>query len=58
MEPCSFNCNKELAMIVLFDVAKVLPKEKLLDIAQSSSVDGFNVKLSGTSNYEDTKIQM
>ena len=26
-----------------------------MDIAQSSSVDGFNVKLSGTDNYEDIK---
>ena len=28
---------------------------KALDIAQSSSVDGFNVKFSGTDNYEDIK---
>ena len=31
-----------------------MAKGKALDIAQSSSVDGFNVNISGTSNYEDT----
>ena len=47
---------KELVKeVVLFDVAKGIAKGKALDIAQSSSVDGFNVKLSGTDNYEDIK---
>jgi malate dehydrogenase len=46
---------KELADIVLFDVAEGIAKGKALDIAQSSSVDGFDVKISGTNNYEDTK---
>jgi len=47
---------KELANeIVLFDVASGIAKGKALDIAQSSSVDGFNVKFSGTDNYEDIK---
>ena len=46
---------KELADVVLFDVAEGIAKGKALDIAQSSSVDGFNVNISGTSNYEDTK---
>ena len=41
--------------IVLFDVASGIAKGKALDIAQSSSVDGFNVKLSGTDNYENIK---
>ncbi len=41
--------------VVLFDVASGLAKGKALDIAQSSSVDGFNVKLSGSDNYEDIK---
>ena len=41
--------------VVLFDVASSTAKGKALDIAQSSSVDGFNVKLSGTDNYEDIK---
>ncbi len=46
---------KELADVVLFDVAEGIAKGKALDIAQSSSVDGFNVNIIGTSNYEDTK---
>jgi|TARA_B110000967_G_scaffold200978_1_gene237579 malate dehydrogenase len=46
---------KELADVVLFDVAEGIAKGKALDIAQSSSVDGFDVKISGTNNYEDTK---
>ena len=46
---------KELADVVLFDVAEGLAKGKALDIAQSTSVDGFNISLTGTSNYDDTK---
>ena len=41
--------------VILFDVASGIAKGKALDIAQSSSVDGFNVKFSGTDNYEDIK---
>ena len=46
---------KELGDIVLFDVAAGIAKGKALDIAQSSPVDGFNVNLLGTDNYDDTK---
>ena len=46
---------KELADVVLFDVAEGIAKGKALDIAQSSSVDGFNVSITGTNNYDDTK---
>ena len=47
---------KELANeVVLFDVASGIAKGKALDISQSSSVDGFNVKFSGTDNYDDIK---
>ena len=46
---------KELADVVLFDVAEGIAKGKALDIAQSSSVDGFDIEISGTNNYEDTK---
>ena len=48
--------TKELAEeVILFDVASGIAKGKALDIAQSSSVDGFNVKLSGTDKYEEIK---
>ena len=46
---------KGLADVVLFDVAEGLAKGKALDIAQSSPVNEFNIKLSGTSDYKDTK---
>ena len=47
---------KELAdEVVVFDIASGIAKGKALDISQSSSVDGFNVKFSGTDNYEDIK---
>ena len=46
---------KGLADVVLFDVALGLAKGKALDIAQSSSIDGFHVKFSGTNNYKDIK---
>tara|TARA_B100000941_G_scaffold261568_1_gene213785 strand:- start:114 stop:1073 length:960 start_codon:yes stop_codon:yes gene_type:complete len=46
---------KELGDVVLFDVAEGIAKGKALDIAQSSPVHGFNVNLSGTNKYEDTK---
>ena len=41
--------------VVLFDVVSGIAKGKALDIAQSSSVDGFNVSFSGTDKYEDIK---
>jgi len=46
---------KELGDVVLFDVASGLAKGKALDIAQSSPVNGFNISLLGTDNYDDTK---
>jgi len=46
---------KELADVVLFDVVEGIAKGKALDIAQSTSVDGYNINLIGTSNYEDIK---
>ena len=46
---------KELADVVLFDVAAGVAKGKALDIAQSTSVDGLDVNLIGTNKYEDTK---
>jgi len=46
---------KELADVVLFDVVEGTAKGKALDIAQSSSVDGFDVSIKGTNDYDDTK---
>ena len=46
---------KELADVVLFDVAEGLAKGKALDIAQSTGIGGHNINLTGTNNYQDTK---
>jgi malate dehydrogenase len=40
---------------VLFDVVEGVAKGKALDIAQSTSVDGSDVNIIGTSSYDDTK---
>ena len=45
--------KEAVSEVVLFDVAAGVAKGKALDIAQSSSVDGFNVKFSGTDDYND-----
>ena len=48
--------TKEVASeLVLFDVVSGIAKGKALDIAQSSSVDGFNVRFLGTDDYKDIK---
>ena len=44
---------KEIADVMLFDVAEGLAKGKALDIAQSTAVDGYNINLKGTNNYSD-----
>ena len=46
---------KELGDVILFDVAEGVAKGKALDIAQSTAIDGYNINLQGTSNYEDIK---
>jgi len=46
---------KQLGDIVLFDVMEGIAKGKALDIAQSTSIDGHNINLLGTNNYEDIK---
>ncbi|MEM9331761.1 MAG: malate dehydrogenase [Pseudomonadota bacterium] len=46
---------KELGDVVLFDIAEGIPEGKGLDIAESSPVDGYDSKLSGTQSYEAIK---
>ena len=38
---------KELADVVLVDIAKGIPQGKALDISQSSAVESFNIKIKG-----------
>jgi malate dehydrogenase len=47
--------SKELGDVVLVDIAEGIPQGKSLDLLQSSPVEGFDVKITGTQSYEDTK---
>jgi malate dehydrogenase len=46
----------ELGDIVLLDIPQVedMPKGKALDLMQSSPIVGFDAKITGTNNYDDT----
>jgi len=44
---------KDLGDVVLFDIQDGVPQGKALDIAQSAPVEGFDGRLSGTSEYKD-----
>jgi malate dehydrogenase len=46
---------KQLGDVVLVDVKDGVPQGKALDLHESSPVDGFDAKLLGTTNYDDTK---
>jgi malate dehydrogenase len=43
---------KELGDVVLFDIMEGIPQGKALDIAQSSPVDGYDMKFMGVNTYE------
>ncbi len=44
---------KELGDVIMFDIADGLPQGKALDIAESGPAEGFDAKMSGTSDYAD-----
>ena len=44
---------KELGDVVLIDIVKGFPQGKALDLSQSSSIESFDVKVSGSSNFKD-----
>ena len=44
---------KQLGDVVLFDIVDGVPQGKALDIAQSSSVEGFNASITGSNDYKD-----
>ena len=52
--------SKELGDIVLVDIAEIngepntMPKGKALDLYEASPVEGFDAKIIGTADYEDT----
>ena len=43
---------RELGDVVMFDIAEGIPQGKSLDLAQSSPIDGFDAKMSGTNSYD------
>src|SRR5690606_23788254 len=49
-----FLADKELADVVLIDIAEGIPQGKGLDMAESCPIEGSDVKIVGTNNYEDT----
>jgi len=47
--------SKELADVVLVDILEGMPQGKALDLLESGPVEGFDVSITGTNSYEDTK---
>src|ERR1700719_812002 len=43
---------KELGDVVMFDIAEGVAQGKALDLVQSSPVDGFDARFTGTNSYE------
>ncbi len=46
---------KRLADVVLLDVVEGVPQGKALDLLQAAPIEGYDVNILGTQNYEDTK---
>jgi len=44
---------RELGDVVLFDIVEGMPQGKMLDIAEASPVDNFDVEMTGTNDYKD-----
>ncbi|PNU19291.1 malate dehydrogenase [Geothermobacter hydrogeniphilus] len=44
---------RELGDVVMFDIVEGMPQGKMLDIAEASPVDGFDVELKGANDYKD-----
>ena len=46
--------GKELADVVLVDIAEGIPQGKGLDLAQAGPIEGFDVSIVGTNGYDET----
>jgi len=44
---------RELGDVILFDIVEGMPQGKMLDVAEASPVDGFDVCLKGANTYEE-----
>ena len=47
--------EQQLADVVLIDIIEGVPQGKALDLAESSPIEGYDFKLTGTNNYRDTE---
>jgi len=47
--------ERELGDIVLLDIVEGIPQGKALDLMEARPVEDFDVTITGTNNYEDTK---
>jgi len=47
--------ERELGDIVLVDIIEGIPQGKALDLMEARPVEDFDVRITGTNNYEDTK---
>jgi malate dehydrogenase len=45
--------QKHLGDVVLFDIVEGMPQGKILDLAEASRIEGFDVVLKGTNDYKD-----
>ena len=53
---CAFLvAQKDLADVILVDILEGVPQGKALDMAQASSLEGFNSKVVGTNDYSRIK---
>lgn len=47
--------EKDLADVVLMDIVEGLPQGKALDLMESSPIEDFQAKITGTNDYSETK---
>jgi malate dehydrogenase len=47
--------EKELGDIVLLDILEGIPQGKALDLMEARPVEGFDVRITGTNDYRDTR---
>jgi malate dehydrogenase len=53
---CAYRlAQRQVGEIILLDVVEGLPQGKALDMSQAGTIDGFDVSVTGTNKYEDTK---
>src|SRR5256714_7230359 len=46
--------SKELGDVVLVDIVEGVPQGKALDLAETAPIEGFDVRMTGANNYDDT----